>query len=52
VKAIRDQEQSEIRAVLTADQRAKWDAAQKERQARFEKQRQRWEQRKGARGKA
>ena len=52
VKAIRDQEQSEIRTVLTADQRAKWDAAQKERQARFEKQRQRWEQRKGARGKA
>ena len=52
VKAVRDQEQSEIRAVLTADQRAKWDAAQKARQARFEKQRQRWEQRKGARGKA
>ena len=33
---IRQQEQSEVRAILTADQRTKWDAAQAQRKQRME----------------
>jgi protein CpxP len=34
--AVRKQEDSEIRGILTADQRTKWDAAQAQRKQRFE----------------
>jgi len=37
--AVRQQENSEIRGILTADQRAKWDAAQAQRKQRFEARR-------------
>jgi Spy/CpxP family protein refolding chaperone len=50
--AIRQQEQNEIRGVLTADQRARWDAAAKERKANMEARQQKMKERRGARGKA
>ena len=34
--ALRQQEQNEVRAILTADQRSKWDAAQAQRKAQME----------------
>ena len=51
-EAIRRQEQSEIRAVLTADQRAKWDAAAKRREEMFKQRQDRMKERRGARNKA
>ena len=45
-------EQAEVRAVLTADQRAKWDAAAKQREARFKDRQDRMKERRGARSKA
>ena len=50
--AIRTQEQNEIRAILTADQRAKWDAAATQRKARMEGRREKMQQRRGERGKS
>ncbi len=50
--AIRKQEQAEVRAVLTADQRAKWDAAAKQREARFKDRQEKMKDRRGARSKA
>jgi len=46
--AIRTQERNEIRAVLTADQRAKWDAAAKQREERFKQRQDRMKDRRGA----
>jgi protein CpxP len=34
--AVREQENNEVRSILTADQRTKWDAAQAQRKQRFE----------------
>jgi hypothetical protein len=49
--AIRTQEQSEIRGILTADQRAKWDAAATQRKQRLEGRREKMKQRRGDRAK-
>ena len=48
-RALRQQEQNEVRAVLTADQRAKWDAAQKKREDGMKQRQDRMKQRKGGR---
>ena len=50
--ALRQQEQNEIRAVLTAEQRAKWDAARKQREERMKQRVDRGKQRRGFRGRA
>ncbi|HEX6574069.1 MAG TPA: Spy/CpxP family protein refolding chaperone [Gemmatimonadaceae bacterium] len=44
-KALRQQQQNEIRAVLTADQRAKWDAAAKKREDAMKKRQERMKDR-------
>lgn len=48
--ALRQQEQNEIRGILTAEQRAKWDAGVKERKDRFEQRQKSMTERRGARG--
>jgi len=48
---IRQQEQNEVRAILTADQRTKWDAAQAQRKQRMEARMQGMKERGGQYGK-
>ena len=47
--ALRTQERNEIRSILTADQRAKWDAAAKQREERFKQRQDRMKNRQGKR---
>ena len=50
--AIRTQEQNEIRGILTADQRTKWDAAATQRKARLDGRREKMKQRRGDKGRS
>ena len=48
-QSIRQQEQNEVRGVFTADQRSKWDAAAKDRKARFDARKDKMKERRDAR---
>jgi Spy/CpxP family protein refolding chaperone len=52
VTAIRQQEQNEVRTGLTAEQRARWDTAAKERKAHFEQRQKQHQEKRSTRGKA